>query len=60
MGDRGGNVLSDVIGGLGLPAGRHVCYHLAFRSLSSKVRDALNAVVPHPFTIAPASAKIRL
>ena len=31
IGDAHGNVQSDVIGGLGLPAGRHVCYHLIFR-----------------------------
>lgn len=34
VGDRDGNVLSDVIGGLGLPAGRHVGYHLVFRERS--------------------------
>jgi hypothetical protein len=31
VGDKQGNVLSDVICGLGLPAGRHVCYQLVFR-----------------------------
>jgi hypothetical protein len=31
IGDKQGNVLSDVIGGLGLPAGRHVGYQLVFR-----------------------------
>ena len=31
IGDGHGNVQSDVIGGLGLPGGRHVCYHLIFR-----------------------------
>ncbi len=36
VGDRDGNVLSDVIGGLGLPAGRHVCYHLVFRERSAQ------------------------
>ena len=30
-GDAQGNVISDVIGGLGLPGGRHVCYDLVFR-----------------------------
>ena len=31
IGDGNGNVISDVIGGLGLPGGRHVCYDLVFR-----------------------------
>ncbi|MCB0243722.1 MAG: hypothetical protein KDI12_09950, partial [Anaerolineae bacterium] len=31
IGDGQGNVISDVIGGLGLPGGRHVCYDLVFR-----------------------------
>lgn len=31
IGDAQGNVLSDVIGGFGLPAGRHVCYTLTFK-----------------------------
>ena len=35
IGDKAGNVLSDVIGGLGLPAGRHVGYHLVFRERSA-------------------------
>lgn len=36
IGDRAGNVLSDVIGGLGLPAGRHVCFYLVFRERSAE------------------------
>lgn len=35
VGDRDGNVLSDVVGGLGLPAGRHVGYQLVFRERSA-------------------------
>lgn len=31
VGDQNGAVISDVIGGLGLPGGRHVCYDLVFR-----------------------------
>lgn len=31
IGDSQGNVISDVIGGLGLPGGRHVSYDLVFR-----------------------------
>ncbi len=31
IGDPNGKVISDVIGGLGLPGGRHVCYDLVFR-----------------------------
>ncbi|MCB0062142.1 MAG: hypothetical protein KDE19_08510 [Caldilineaceae bacterium] len=36
IGDRDGNVLSDVIGGLGLPHGHHVSYHLVFRERGAK------------------------
>ncbi len=31
IGDAHGNVISDVVGGLGLPGGRHVCFDLVFR-----------------------------
>lgn len=31
IGDKDDKVISDVIGGLGLPGGRHVCYDLVFR-----------------------------
>ena len=31
IGDQNSKVISDVIGGLGLPGGRHVCYDLVFR-----------------------------
>ncbi len=35
IGDKDGNVISDVVGGLGLPGGRHVCFDLVFRERSS-------------------------
>lgn len=41
IGDRDGNVLSDVIGGLGLPAGRHVGYHLVFRERTGALTPGL-------------------
>ncbi len=48
VGDRDGNVLSDVIAGLGLPAGRHVGYTLVFRE-----RSAAPAPVEPPTPVEP-------
>jgi hypothetical protein len=39
IGDKQGNVLSDVIGGLGLPAARHVSYQLVFRERSDQTEN---------------------
>ena len=39
IGDRDGNVLSDVIGGLGLPGARHVGYQLMFRERGEEAQD---------------------
>lgn len=39
LGDRDGTVLSDVIGGLGLPHGHHVGFHLVFRERGAKQPD---------------------
>jgi hypothetical protein len=46
VGDKQGNILSDVICGLGLPAGRHVCYQLVFRERGAQT--AGGSVVSEP------------
>ena len=42
IGDRDGNVLSDVIGGLGLPGARHVGYQLVFRERGEQTHDPID------------------
>lgn len=43
IGDSEGNVLSDVIGGLGLPAGRHICFDLVFRERSAQTGGSVGS-----------------
>jgi hypothetical protein len=39
IGDKEGNVISDVIGGLGLPGARHVGYQLVFRERGEQTHN---------------------
>jgi hypothetical protein len=39
VGDTGGNTISDMVGGLGLPFNRHVCYYMTWRERGSVEPD---------------------
>lgn len=58
VGDRDGNVLSDVIGGLGLPAGRHVGYHLVFRERSGALAPVTPEGPDEPVVTPPVSGDL--
>lgn len=58
VGDRDGNVLSDVVGGLGLPAGRHVGYHLVFRERTSAPGPVEPPPVDEPPVAPPVSGDL--
>lgn len=58
VGDWDGNVLSDVIAGLGLPAGRHVGYTLVYRERSAAPEPAKPEPPDEPPVVPPVSGEL--